>query len=158
MGVEIERKFLVCGEVPLRDGVVMKQGYLCREPERTVRVRLEGTRAVLTVKGKPSGISRDEFEYEIPLDDGRALLAMCHEGVVEKTRYRTEVGEHVWEVDVFGGENIGLVVAEIELAAEDEVFELPPWVGEEVSGDARYSNSSLSGFPWKEWRGEPTIR
>jgi len=153
MGMEIERKFL------LRDaswndgtpGLRMVQGYLGFDPDRTVRVRLAGEEAWLTIKGRGEGISRAEFEYAIPADDARQLLAMCAGAVIDKTRHRVRHGGHLWEVDVFHGANDGLVVAEVELDAEDEAVELPPWVGEEVSADRRYANSSLAKVPSSAW-------
>jgi len=152
MPVEIERKFLITGEPPLKNGVAMIQGYLCKDIERTVRVRTEGERAVLTIKGSTVGISRAEYEYEIPLAEARELLAMAVGPLVEKTRYYHEDGKHTWEVDVFQGDNAGLVIAEIELGSEDEAFEKPDWVGSEVSGDSRYSNSALSELPFLHWK------
>lgn len=151
MLMEIERKFLIVGEFPSVNSVEMVQGYLCKDLDRTVRVRTEGERAVITIKGATVGISRPEFEYEIPLDDAKELMKLAVGPLVEKTRYYHRVGKHVWEIDVFEGENAGLIVAEIELEAEDEVFEKPEWVGEEVSGDFRYSNSSLSQTPYTRW-------
>ncbi|MCP5538455.1 MAG: CYTH domain-containing protein [Akkermansiaceae bacterium] len=151
MGVEIERKFLVSGDVPLVGGVEMMQGYLCKDVGRTVRVRLEDEKAVLTIKGETMGLTRLEYEYEIPFEDARELLDMTIDGIVEKTRYYHQSGSHTWEIDVFKRQNEGLVIAEIELTSEDEEFEKPAWVGEEVSFDPRYSNSSLSEKPFKEW-------
>ncbi|MGB0993196.1 MAG: CYTH domain-containing protein [Akkermansiaceae bacterium] len=151
MAIEIERKFLVVGEFPREECVEMVQGYLCREIERTVRVRIEGRRAVITVKGRGSGISRPEFEYEVPVEDAREMLQLADGPLVEKTRYYHRVGNHTWEIDVFKGENVGLIVAEIELQSEDEAFESPSWLGAEVSGDGRYANSSLSKLPFSKW-------
>ena len=151
MGVEIERKFLVVGDYPMDEGVEMMQGYLCKDPERTIRVRLEDEKAVLTIKGAALGITRLEYEYEIPFEDARELLDLTVDGIVEKTRYYHRTDSHVWEIDVFKRHNKGLVVAEIELKDEHEGFEKPSWVGAEVSDDARYANSSLSTTPYKEW-------
>ncbi|WP_435894289.1 CYTH domain-containing protein [Oceaniferula spumae] len=151
MAVEIERKFLVTGEFPRTGEVEMVQGYLCKDLDRTVRVRLEGDRAVLTIKGQTVGISRPEFEYEIPPEDARELLGMAVGPLVEKTRYYHATGAHTWEIDVFKGENTGLVVAEIELSSENEAFEKPAWLGVEVSEDRRYSNSALSVTPYTNW-------
>ncbi len=116
----------------------------------TVRVRTAGDKGFLTLKTRGNGISRDEFEYEIPLEDAKQLLAMCPD-LVRKTRHLVHHHDHTWEVDVFGGENEGLVVAEIELDSEDELFVLPAWAGEEVTHDKRYSNASLCAKPWKTW-------
>lgn len=151
MAMEIERKFLVIGEPPLFGGVEMVQAYLSKVPGCTVRVRKEGDRAVLTVKGMTVGISRKEFEYEIPYADAQEIIDMAEGGTVEKTRYYHRCGEHLWEIDVFKGANAGLVVAEIELTSEDEEFTKPVWVGEEVTGDRRYANSSLLAVPFCDW-------
>ncbi len=158
MPVEIERKFLLCADPPHAVGVEMIQGYLCKDPERTIRVRIEGAggsaaqmRAVLTVKGKPEGIARPEYEYDIPAAEARELMELCVGSLVEKTRYRHRTGKHVWEVDVFHGANRGLIVAEIELSDQWEDFEKPNWIGDEVSSDARYANSSLSVEPYTQW-------
>ena len=151
MPIEIERKFLLAGDPPPSEGVEMKQAYLCKDPERTVRVRFEGDRAVLTIKGKAAVLTRPEFEYEIPVEDARELMKLSIGDVVEKTRHYHRLGRHVWEVDVFHGANAGLVVAEIELNDEDEAFEKPDWVGVEVSDDWRYSNASLSTDPYSNW-------
>ncbi len=153
MATEIERKFLVRDD-SWRDGTVgvrIAQGYLTRDMDRTVRVRIGGEKAWLTIKGRNEGITRQEFEYEIPLEDGRGLLALCLPGVIDKTRYAIPHAGHVWEVDEFHSDNQGLVVAEVELAAAEISPELPEWVGEEVSGDARYYNSSLGVMPFREW-------
>ena len=146
MGVEIERKFRVrAGWRPDGAGEEIAQGYLSSVPERTVRVRLRGGRGYLTVKGKNGGADaarRAEFEYEIPAADARALLALAEPGVIEKERFLVPAADgHTWEVDIFHGENEGLVVAEIELGAEDEPFARPDWLADEVTGDARYYNS-----------------
>ena len=151
MAVEIERKFLVDGDFPRDEGVEMVQGYLCKDVERTVRVRLEGEKAVMTIKGKTMGISRQEFEYEIPVTEAREMIQLSVGPLVEKTRYYYRVGKHTWEIDVFEGDNEGLIVAEIELEDEKEDFEKPSWVGEEVSGEPRYANSSLSECPYRLW-------
>lgn len=153
MAEEIERKFLVRNGA-WRDGspgTRMVQGYLTRDVDRTVRVRIGGDRAWITIKGRNEGITRREFEYEIPLADGRELIGMCLPGVIDKTRHRVEHAGMVWEVDEFHGDNQGLVVAEVELENAEELPELPPWAGDEVSADARYYNSSLTEKPFKEW-------
>ena len=149
--VEIERKFLVIGDYPKTGPMESVQAYLCIEPERTVRIRIEPERAVLAIKGESVGLARPEFEYVIPVEEARELMHLCVGSVVKKTRYHHHVGNHVWEIDVFAGENEGLVVAEIELAAEDESFEKPPWLGQEVSGDSRYYNAELSRNPYTRW-------
>ena len=154
MGVEIERKFLVTGDDwrTLGQPVLLRQGYLSTDPARTVRVRIEGEQGILTIKGKIQGATRGEWEYPIPLDEAAELLdTLCSQPLVEKFRTRVTVGNHVWEVDEFLGANKGLLVAEIELAAEDEMFLLPEWVGMEVTGDARYYNSSLIRQPYTQW-------
>jgi len=154
MAKEIERKFLVAHQV-WRESVntihVYRQGYLSYDSERTVRVRATEVTGYLTIKGITEGLTRDEFEYEIPLADALALLQLCERPAVEKKRYIVPNGAHVWEVDVFEGVNEGLVVAEIELGSEDEAFDKPNWLGNEVSGDRKYSNSALSLHPFKDW-------
>ena len=157
MGVEIERKFLIRegfesqwkGDVT---GIPYVQGYLCRERGRTVRVRIAGPKAYLTIKGEVQGISRPEFEYAIPVEDARAMLLLCDGPLVEKTRHLIPHEGHVWEVDVFHGENEGLTLAEIELKAEGQKVPLPGWAGREVTGDQHYYNSSLSQHPYWEWK------
>ena len=154
MPIEIERKFLIANNSWQNagpQGLRMSQGYLCRASGRTVRVRLAGEKAWLTIKGAAEGISRSEFEYEIPAEDAKELLALCESTVIDKTRYRIPLGEHVWEVDVFHGDNDGLIVAEVELTNESEIPEMPDWIGEEVSDDRRYANSNLSKTPFSEW-------
>jgi CYTH domain-containing protein len=154
MGVEIERKFLLANEGWRGQGIAtrMRQGYLVADPVRTVRVRIEGGRAVLTIKGKTTGASRGEWEYDIPVADATELLdGLCEQPQVEKIRHRIEHAGHTWEVDEFLGLNAGLVVAEIELGAEDEAFEKPGWIGVEVTGDKRYYNSSLIRQPYSQW-------
>ncbi len=151
MGQEIERKFLVKGEFPRTNPVTMAQAYLSSDPSSTVRVRLAGDIAWLTIKGKSSGISRAEFEYEIPVSDAKELIELATSSTIEKTRYHIASGPHTWEIDVFEGENHGLIIAEIELNSEDEEFEKPDWLGEDVSHDFRYSNSSLAKNSYKSW-------
>lgn len=153
MGIEIERKFLV-REVSMlagQPGVRLSQGYLSFDPDRTVRVRVAEDGAWLTIKGRGKGISRAEFEYAIPIEEARQLLQFCTGSVVDKTRHRISHAGHLWEVDVFHGENDGLIVAEVELDSEDEVVELPPWIGAEVSDDPRYFNSKLAREPFRDW-------
>ena len=154
MGVEIERKFLLSGDGwrQLGEPVLLRQGYLCSDPERTVRVRIEGEEGRLTIKSKGSGVRRGEWEYPIPLPEAQELLdTLCERPLVEKYRRRIEHAGFTWEVDEFLGENAGLVVAEIELPSEDTVFDRPDWIGQEVSGDKRYYNSSLIRFPYSQW-------
>lgn len=154
MGEEIERKFLVSGEAwrQTAEGTRYRQGFLSTEPERTVRVRVAGPRGSITVKGKNVGARRAEFEYEIPVADAERMLdSLCKRPLIEKVRYVLAVGAHTWEIDVFEGDNAGLVVAEIELRREDEAFERPEWVGDEVTGDPRYFNSNLVANPYRAW-------
>ena len=152
MGVEIERKFLVKeGWQPTGESVSIKQGYLPGTGPMLVRIRLEDQRALLTLKGRTEGVTRSEYEYEIPVQDAQELLLRCRKKVVEKTRYFVIHGDYKWEVDVFAGANKGLVVAELELSDEDEAFDRPDWLGAEVSSDARYYNSNLAEHPFSEW-------
>lgn len=155
---EIERKFLVEGDYKTTAfaSYPILQGYLSSVPGRNVRVRLCGNKAFLTVKGPSDqeGMSRFEWEKEITPDEARLLLPLCEPGIVEKTRYLVRAGEHVYEVDEFLGENAGLVVAEIELESEEELFIKPIWLGKEVTGDRRYYNSFLTKHPYKEWKDE----
>ncbi|MDC8760794.1 CYTH domain-containing protein [Janthinobacterium fluminis] len=154
MGVEIERKFLLRGDAwrSLGQPVLLRQGYLSSQRERVVRVRVEGERATLTIKGVSVGASRGEWEYAIPLAEAEQLLdGLCERPLVEKYRRRIAFGGMVWEVDEFLGANAGLVVAEIELASEQQAFAKPDWVGEEVTEDARYFNSSLIKHPYSAW-------
>ena len=156
MGTEIERKFLVKDQsLAFLEGVEGKkilQGYIASDAGVSVRVRTKGSKAYLTIKGAAVGLARAEFEYEVPWADAEAMLgSVCRAGKVIKTRYEIKRGGHVWEVDVFEGETAGLVVAEIELGAEDEAFERPDWLGEEVSQDARYLNARLAVEPYSGW-------
>lgn len=151
MGVEIERKFLLkAGYVPETTGERIAQGYLQTDPARTVRVRVRGERAYLTIKGKNEGARRAEYEYEIPLADGRELLALTT-ARIEKDRYKVPFAGKMWEIDIFHGKNEGLAVAEIELKKETETFRRPPWVTEDVTDDARYYNSALAAHPYADW-------
>lgn len=155
MGEEIERKFLVRSETwrEAAEGVPFRQGFLSTDHERTVRVRMAGPRGSITVKGKTTGARREEFEYEIPAADAQGMLdSLCKRPLVEKVRYTLPLGRHVWEIDVFEGVNAGLVVAEIELSTENEVFERPEWLGDEVTDDPRYFNSNLVAHPYKDWQ------
>lgn len=154
MAVEIERKFLVDLGAwrPQGPGVLYRQGYLSPQKERAVRVRIAGDEAFLTIKGTAEKFTRLEFEYPIPLDDAAILLErLCERPLVEKTRHKEMFGDRLWEIDVFHGENEGLILAEIEVSAEDETFERPPWTGKEVSEDPRYFNVNLSANPFKNW-------
>lgn len=154
MGEEIERKFLVRSESwrEAAEAEHFRQGFLSTEPERTVRVRVAGPQGSITIKGKTIGARREEFEYEIPLADAQRLLdALCKRPLIEKVRYTLPLGGHVWEIDVFEGDNAGLVVAEIELATEDEAFDRPDWLGDEVTDDPRYFNSNLVSKPYRDW-------
>ena len=152
---EIERKFLVAGNFKqhAKEAVRITQGYLSSVPERTVRIRIKGERGFITIKGKgsESGLSRFEWEKEIPVSDAVKLLDICEPGVIDKTRYFVEVGRHTYEVDEFYGDNEGLIVAEVELHSEDETFIKPDWLGKEVTGDIRYYNSMLMKNPYRKW-------
>ncbi len=156
MGTEIERKFLVRNErwrEAADAGTRYRQGYLIGSARASVRVRIEGEVARLNIKSATLGVRRSEYEYPIPVADAEELLeTLCEQPLVEKTRYHVAVGAHRWEVDVFAGDNAGLVVAELELADESEAFEHPPWLGEEVSHDPRYYNVMLARHPYREWR------
>lgn len=154
MGIEIERKFLVTGDGWRRQASAQtrfSQGYLSRDPARTVRVRVAGKAAFLTIKGATRGATRAEFEYDVPLADAQALLAMCDGPVVEKIRHLCPHEGMTWEVDEFLGANAGLVVAEIELESESQPFDRPAWLGDEVTGDARYVNANLAVSPFTAW-------
>ncbi|MDD2320323.1 MAG: CYTH domain-containing protein [Geobacteraceae bacterium] len=155
MAREIERKFLVKNDFWKRgcQGLFCRQGYLVKEEDITVRVRILGDEGYLTVKGRTEGMARDEFEYRIPQDDAVAMLgSMCRGGIVEKIRYHVEFKGFTWDVDEFLGENSGLVLAEVELEHEDQVPELPDWLGQEVTGDVRYYNAYLAGNPFSAWQ------
>lgn len=157
MGVEIERKFLLRNsdwKYLADEGQIIKQGYLNLDKERTVRIRTRNDVGFLTIKGQTVNTTRLEFEYEIPIDDANQLLRLCEKSIIEKTRYLVENEGSIWEVDVFEGENKGLEVAEIELESEDQAFEIPHWIGKEVSSEVRYYNSSLIEQPFHNWEGE----
>lgn len=153
MGQEIERKYLVKGDSWREgaQGTLYRQGYLAKDAERTVRVRVAGEKAFLTIKGRTRGVSRAEYEYAIPMEDAEELLALCDGPLVEKTRHEIVHAGLTWEVDEFHGDNDGLVMAEVELEREDIAIDLPAWAGAEVSHDPRYYNSSLSKRPYKFW-------
>ena len=154
MALEIERKYLIDLEKigTLGNGIRIKQGYLSTDKNAVVRVRVKNDKAYLTIKGSNSGIARLEFEYEIPLNEANEMLEkLCQKPVIDKTRYLIKHDIHTWEVDIFYGDNEGLVVAEVELSSEDEHINLPIWVKEEVSHDDRYFNSNLMKLPFKDW-------
>lgn len=154
--LEIERKFLVVSKAFENEAITQTrivQAYLNSHPERSVRVRIKGEKGILTVKGKgsESGMSRFEWEREIPLQEAESLLPLCEPGIIDKIRYEIPVGNHIYEVDVFAGENKGLIVAEIELSSETENFTKPHWLGEEVTGQDKYYNSRLTKLPFAKW-------
>ena len=154
--IEIERKFLTLSDAfktEAKSSYRIKQGFLNRNPERTVRIRLKGEQGFLTVKGKSSddGLSRYEWEKELSKADAEALLLLCEEGVINKTRYEVPYGKHTFEVDEFFGDNNGLIIAEIELQQESEWFNKPDWLGEEVTGQIQYYNAQLSKQPFNTW-------
>lgn len=154
--IEIERKFLVNSNAFKTEAFAQNriaQGYLSSVPGRTVRVRIKGNKGFLTIKGasNESGVLRFEWEREIPEDEAKALLKLCEEGVIDKTRFEVKMGNHVFEIDEFYGENEGLIMAEIELKSETEEFDKPKWLGKEVTNDIRYYNSYLSKNPYKKW-------
>jgi adenylate cyclase len=155
MGVEIERKFLIRNRdwfARIYSSARIRQGYLVNERDLSVRVRTAGNEAWLTIKGQARGMSRPEFEYPIPRADAEQILAnLCRKPLIEKTRYWLHHGDHTWEVDVFEGDNSGLVIAEVELGSADETVDLPPWAGEEVTDDPRYLNASLVKRPYRQW-------
>jgi len=153
---EIERKFLVLSDdfkTTASTSNRIVQGYLNSNPERTVRVRIKGNKGFLTIKGKgnESGTTRLEWEKEIALTDAEQLLPLCEKGIIDKIRYEVPLGKHIYEIDVFSGDNDGLIVAEIELSSEDETFEKPIWLGKEVTGEEKYYNAHLSNHPFKTW-------
>ena len=156
MAVEIERKFLVLNDSYKRESFShshILQGYICSERGRTVRVRIRDDQAFLTIKG-PSvdgGLSRSEFEYVIPLEEGKQLLRLCEPGIIDKIRWLVKSGDHIFEVDEFFGENAGLVMAEVELSSVDESVKIPDFIGKEVTGDRRYYNSQLRKNPFSLW-------
>ncbi|REG99135.1 CYTH domain-containing protein [Flavobacterium aquicola] len=154
--LEIERKFLVTSEAFKTEAFTqnrIKQGYLSSVRERTVRVRIKGSKGFLTIKGisSESGLSRFEWEKEIPVDEAESLLLLCEAGVIDKTRFEVKAGLHIIEIDEFYGDNEGLIMAEIELQYETQSFEKPIWLGEEVTNDKRFYNAYLSTNPFKNW-------
>ncbi|MGL5033582.1 MAG: CYTH domain-containing protein [Microcystaceae cyanobacterium] len=154
MATEIERKFLVIGDPwrSLSKGKPYRQGYIPTQDHTTVRIRIAGDQGFLTIKSKTEGISRREYEYEIPFGDANEMLDnLCQKPLIEKIRYRIRIDNLIWEVDEFAGDNQGLIVAEVELETEDQAVILPDWIGEEVTGDNRYYNSNLAQFPYRLW-------
>lgn len=156
MGVEIERKFLVHPskwakiQATLK-GKQIQQGYLSLVPERTIRVRIKNDQGFLTIKGKNQGIQRQEFEYKIPMLEAQALLQLCEGSSIKKTRYSVLINQLEWEIDVFEGDNAGLIVAEVELPSIDTSISTPKWIAQEVSDDSRYYNANLVQHPFKDW-------
>jgi len=155
MGVEIERKFLVDHDkwnvLDKPRGMIIRQGYMLKDDDKTIRIRIKDEQSYITIKGKTEGISRSEYEYAIPLKEGNELLIAFCDAVIDKIRYNINFSGKLWEVDVFEGDNHGLIVAEIELNSEEEAFERPDWVAQDVTDDARYFNSNLSVNPYKNW-------
>ena len=154
--IEIERKFLVLSNDFIKEAFAQKrivQAYLNSNQERSVRIRIKEDKAYLTIKGKGnlSGTTRLEWEKEILVQDAEKLLLICEDGIIDKIRHEVKVGQHVFEVDVFAGKNEGLIIAEIELQSEDELFEKPLWLGQEVTNDDRFYNACLSKNPFKNW-------
>ncbi len=154
MGKEIERKFLLTSDAwrALAKGTIYRQGYLSSVKEWTVRIRTVGDKAFLTIKGIMVGATRAEYEYPIPFDECNAMLdTLAEKPIIEKTRYKVPIGALTWEIDEFSGDNKGLIVAEVELTSEEQKFDKPAWVGDEVSGDPRYFNSNLIKHPFNRW-------
>ena len=156
MSIEIERKFLVISDAFKTEAFnssIIKQGFLSRDPERTVRIRLKNNKGIITVKGKSTddGLSRFEWEKEISKDDAESLLLLCEKGIIDKRRYEIKCDHHIFEVDEFYGDNKGLIIAEVELKSTDEVFMKPNWLGEEVTGQTKYYNAVLSKNPYNNW-------
>ena len=154
--IEIERKFLVTSEAFKKEAFAQNriaQGYLSSVPEHIVRVRIKGDKGFLTIKGasNETGLSRFEWEKEIPVDEATALLKLCEKGGIDKTRFEVKIGNHIFEVDEFYGENKGLIIAEVELKSETETLKKPVWLGKEVTNDIRYYNSYLSKNPFTNW-------
>lgn len=156
MGKEIERKFLLRPEwkqqVQGIEPEEIRQGYLCSEPERTVRVRTKGEAAFLTIKGKTEGFSRLEFEYTIPKKEAEELLQLCPPPLIEKQRYTLEINGQEWEIDEFFADNEGLIIAEAELESEEQALDLPSWIKEEVTHDKRFYNAHLAQNPFRKWK------
>jgi adenylate cyclase len=155
MSIEIERKFLLANDSwklsPGMKSKIYRQGYLSTVTKHTVRVRTAGRKAFITIKGKRVGFSRSEFEYEIPFKDAQEMFELCEKPIIGKVRYIIKLHNVIWEVDEYFGENEGLVVAEVELKTKDQKIDFPSWIGEEVTEDPRYANSSLVRNPYKSW-------
>ena len=155
MAIEIERKFLVKEDKwrSLASGQIYRQGYILTEPGRTVRVRIIGNQGYLTIKGPGKlGGARLEFEYPIPVADAQEMLQiLCTQPIIEKTRHKIPIGDLIWEVDEFHGQNQGLILAEVELQSEDQSIQIPDWIGEDVTRDRRYFNAYLATHPYREW-------
>ena len=155
MGYEIERKFLIKGDfkADAYKNMIIRQGYLSLSGISVIRIRIKGEKAFVTIKSAlvEGKIKRHEWEYEIPMEDAEEMLQLCEDGLIEKKRYLVKVGKHTFEVDEFFGKNQGLLLAEVELESEDEPYEVPEWLGPEVTGNVRYYNSYLSIHPYEEW-------
>lgn len=161
MANEIERKFKVKGDSwrSLATGTQYRQGYIPTKNLTSVRVRIAGNQGFITIKGPSAGISRAEFEYPIPVEDARKMLdELCERSQIEKTRYKIEFDGLIWEIDEFGGENQGLIIAEVELTDENQTIKLPDWIGEEVSSDPRYFNVNLANHPFSQWAQDGTTK
>jgi adenylate cyclase len=162
VGIETERRFLPKNDIWRKHIIasrVLEQGYLNTEKEVAVRIRKDGNQAYLTIKTLGNGISRHEFEYNIPKDDADQMLAsLCANRTIQKTRHMVPWEDHTWEIDVFDGENSGLVICELELKSESETFTLPPWAGEEITGVGRYSNAALARNPFSRWQQDNTTK
>lgn len=156
MAIEIEYKYLVdktlWNPALAEKSYVIRQAYMHSDPSKTIRVRTKGPKGYITIKGKNTGATRAEFEYEIPLNDAVELIKAFCSNVIEKTRYEVEVAGKCWEVDVFEGDNAGLILAEIELNSETEAYVIPSWVNENVTADMRYANSNLAKHPFNSWK------
>ncbi|HSG31071.1 MAG TPA: CYTH domain-containing protein [Thermodesulfobacteriota bacterium] len=154
MPIEIERKFLIDESIvaDLKEGEVIKQGYFPTTNNTAIRVRIKGGKGYITIKGSRSGITRTEYEYEIPYNEAEEIIdTLCNNMVIDKTRYKIEHFDHTWEIDVFEGGNKGLIVAEVEMSDENEKVVLPSWIKDEVTNDIRYSNSNLVKYPYNCW-------
>ncbi|XPV68468.1 MAG: CYTH domain-containing protein [Halarcobacter sp.] len=154
MGIEIERKYLIDKQklINLKNGINIKQGYINTTDNTVVRLRIKGAKGFLTIKGENKGATRLEFEYEIPLEEANEMLEkLCSKPIIEKTRYEISYESHLWEVDIFYGDNEGLIIAEVELKDENETIILPPWIKKDVTGDIKYYNNQLMKNPYKNW-------
>ncbi len=154
MAQEIERKFLLKNndwKKEVERSYAIRQGYLSLDPKRTVRIRIKDRKGIITIKGKTQGISRAEYEYEIPIQDAKELIELCHSPIIHKIRYIVPYKNLGWEIDIFQDENQGLVLAEVELESEEQEVFLPPWIGEEVTDDMKYYNANLINLPFTKW-------